>query len=951
MKKVIKHIFLLVFSLIILPEVFAVPAYPYPITIIQPDGSELTIKLHGDEYSSYKTTLDGYLLVNDEEGLYTYAKTDIDGKLVSAGIRAKNVESRSENDIKILSEIPNLDTYQKISVQKRQARIVANRASSPIQKAFPLTGQPKSLIILVNFSDLSFKISSPEVAYTNLLNEEGYATNGGTGSARDYFKDASNKAFIPQFDVVGPFTLPNPMTYYGENESDYDKNPRQLIIDACTLADKNNVDFAQYDTDNDGYVDNIFVYYAGYNEAENGPVNSIWPHRWTLANNNTKFDGKIVYDYACTSELRGSSGTNMCGIGTFCHEFGHVLGLVDYYATDGSTHHTLYTWNIMDAGPYLNYGRTPPTYSAYDRFFLDWLKPIELNSKQQVTLPALLDSNKAYIITQNGNHNLNGANPNPTEFITLENRQKTGWDAYLPGHGLLITRINFNASTWDANTPNNKQSLMGVDIIEADGIASDNSVSGDAFPGTTNRDSYEPTLRTGVNINKPITYIKETDGVISFRFMGGGDIPTTANIGTTSQFNTVYETPSATQTIKVFGNFLEDSLQLKFEDNNHFQMQLKNNTDGKWLKYIALAANDKMVDTTELVIRYNPTEPSFQYIHLDNLLISSQNAESNRILLAGKSSRPIYVVPPTANEAEKVSLGSFIANWNPVFDASGYYISVYSVSEGTLSKREGFNNGLISPPDWDINASFTTTSSNYSGDSIPAIQFTKTGNYIKTENYLYPATGFSYYVRSMADPNGKLVLEAWDDTKWNLIDNSTVNTTLNETKSFTFSKDLNYLQFKLSYTNTSGYVAIDDLTASFDKNINYIKQHEWTTATADTLTDLISNRTHFYKVKASDKTLDLANTIKYENITLFSNTIEVKTLEDSESKVLRSKIQADGSVQVILSTFNQPILVYNVIGQMIDEIIPTSNIMYITNLPKNQLLILKSGKQYAKIIL
>lgn len=951
MEKLIKYIFLLIFSLLIQPAVFAVPATPYPVKVIQPDGSELTIRLHGDEHFRYKTTLDGYLLVSDEGGMYTYAKTNVDGRLISSGIQAKNVENRNKNDIKKLSEIPNESTYQRIAVQNRQARISSNKESSTAQKAFPLNGKPKSLVILVNFSDLSFKTATPKDAFTNLLNKEGYTDNGGTGSARDYFRDASNKVFIPQFDVVGPFTLPNKMEFYGGNVSDSDKDPRQMVIDACNLADLSGVDFAQYDTDNDGYVDNIFVYYAGYNEAENGPANSIWPHRWGLANNNTRFDGKIISDYACTSELRGSTGTNMCGIGTFCHEFGHVLGLADYYATDDSKHQTLSTWNIMDAGPYLNLGRTPPTYSAFDRFFLGWLIPIELNSKQQVSLPPLLDSNKAYIITQNGNHNLNGANPNPKEFFTLENRQKTGWDAFLPGHGLLITLINYNSNTWEYNMPNNKSDAMGVDIIEADGIASDNTLHGDPFPGTSKRDYYEPVLRSGVNINKPITFIREVDGIITFRFMGGGRVPTTNYLGTLNQFNTVFETPSATQTIKVFGKYLEDSLQLKFENKTHFEMQLKNNTDGKWLKYIALAAKDSLVDTTEIVIRYNPTEPSFQDLHLDNLLVTSKNAEINKLLLIGKSSRPIYVIPPIANPAEKVTLGSFIASWNPVFDASGYYLSVYSISDGVSTKREGFNKGLNTPSGWDINASLLTTSANYSGDSVPAIQFTNTGNYIQTENYLVPVSGFSYFVRSMAEPNGRLLLEAWDETKWNVIDNSVVNSSLKETKSFTFNKNLNYLQFKLTYTNTSGYVAIDDMTASFDKNITYIKQNKWTKATSDTLIDLISNRYHYYKVRASDRKIDYTQTIKYENITSFSNTIEVKTLEDTTSRVLRSKIYADGSVQVILTTPYQPIMVYNVIGQVIAEIIPTSNIVNITNLPKNQLLILKSGKQLAKIIL
>ena len=143
----------------------------------------------------------------------------------------------------------------------------------------------------------------------------------------------------------------------------------------------------------------LFIYYAGYNEAEHGPANTIWPHRWavypaalypsgsnyagTVAS--VTFNGKRVFDYACTSELRGASGSNMCGVGTFCHEFGHVLGLPDYYDTTGSQN-TLNSWDIMDAGNYNNLGRTPPTYSVYDRFFLGYLIPEQESATANLTL-------------------------------------------------------------------------------------------------------------------------------------------------------------------------------------------------------------------------------------------------------------------------------------------------------------------------------------------------------------------------------------------------------------------------------------------------------------------------------------------------------------------------------------------------------------------------------------
>ena len=217
--------------------------------------------------------------------------------------------------------------------------------ATPLSSGFPKVGSPRSLVILVNFADKSFVVPDPKAAFSRLLNTEGYNENGGTGSARDYFRASSNGQFNPNFDVVGPYTLPNTMAYYGGNDSDdYDLRPADMVIHACSLANEF-VNFADYDIDNDGYVDNVFIYYAGFNEAEGANENTVWPHRWVVYSGNYTgskvFDGKTVYDYACTSELKGSSGSTMCGIGTFTHEFGHVIGLPDHYHTEDPNKNTL----------------------------------------------------------------------------------------------------------------------------------------------------------------------------------------------------------------------------------------------------------------------------------------------------------------------------------------------------------------------------------------------------------------------------------------------------------------------------------------------------------------------------------------------------------------------------------------------------------------------------------
>jgi hypothetical protein len=192
--------------------------------------------------------------------------------------------------------------------------------------------------------------------------------------------------------------------------------------------------------------------------------------------------------YACTSELSGNEleSSGMCGIGTFCHEFSHVLGLPDLYATNSSKHKTMGDWDILDYGPYNNEGRTPPSYSAYERFFMDWMTPEVINEDGNYKLEDLKISNKAYLISANNQHNLVGVNPDPKEFYLMEYRDTIGWDKFIPGNGMLVTKINFDESRWFDNIVNNNPSTMGVDIIEADGIQYGDAKPGDLFPGSAN---------------------------------------------------------------------------------------------------------------------------------------------------------------------------------------------------------------------------------------------------------------------------------------------------------------------------------------------------------------------------------------------------------------------------------------------------------------------------------
>jgi immune inhibitor A len=538
-RKIILLALIAIFCQMAFLPVYAVKAYPFPINISQPDGTQLTILLHGDEFHHYQTTEDGYLLKENIKGYLTYALVDAKGKAIESSFIARNINNRSGAEKLFLKST--LKAVQMPGIQRSLSVLQKSRMLAPastIQRVFPKTGSPRSLVILVNFSDTSFVTPDPQTAFTNLLNEPDYSVNGGTGSAKDYFQACSYGKFSPTFDVFGPVTLPNPMAYYGANDaSGNDVKAEYMIADACTAAHNTGLDFRQYDTDNDGVIDNVFVYYAGHNEAEGGSKNSIWPHRWSMSasgySGNVIFDGKTLDDYACTSELRGKSGSNMCGIGTFCHEFGHVLGLPDYYDTNGAQAHTLDSWDIMDYGAYNNIGRTPPTYSVYDRFFLGYLTPQQVSAASDLTLlpiyqgktqPANM-SKQAYLFSAT-THNLNGASPNPAEFFMVEYRKQTGWDTFLPAEGMCIWHIDYDQSIWDINTPNNytgssqtANSHMRVYLQPLSGSA--------ITPGTAfTSGSFTPRTWAGTDINRPLTSIMKTADSITFKLMGGAVVPT-----------------------------------------------------------------------------------------------------------------------------------------------------------------------------------------------------------------------------------------------------------------------------------------------------------------------------------------------------------------------------------------------------------------------------------------
>lgn len=520
-------------------NVYGIKSNPRPVTVVQPDGTTLTIRIHGDENFHYTTTVDGYLIRKDKDGFFKYERLDEKNKLrLLTSQRVSNVGKRSADEQKFLGQLVPvrkqmdlLMSFRKKDI-KRPEQILSRSVSAPrMVKSNAETKESEYLVILVNFKDKAMNFKNED--FTKWLNEPGYSVDGGTGSVKDYYRDNSMGQFIPNFVVVGPYTLAHEQTYYAANDESAggDVNPRDMVVEALTMAKADNpdMDFSQFDNDGDGYMDNVNVIYAGYSEASTGNADDMWPHSWTLGDQAFKIDGITCNNYSCSAELVGTSGVKMDGIGTFTHEFGHVLGLKDMYDTDDYTDGYGIdpgAYSLYASGSYNNDSRTPPCLMAFERMQMGWCSPVELKDAEDVTLKTVADNEARYIDCQPDRTPGTGF-----EWFVLENRQQTGWDKYIPAHGLLIYHYDYTDEMvekyWSINGPNNNAKHRCMYIVAADGIDDTNSRAGDTYPGRSGNTEFSPTSSpaainwNGDPVNVSVTNINESDGLVTFQVNGG----------------------------------------------------------------------------------------------------------------------------------------------------------------------------------------------------------------------------------------------------------------------------------------------------------------------------------------------------------------------------------------------------------------------------------------------
>ena len=405
-------------------------------------------------------------------------------------------------------------------------------------------GNRHQLVVLAAFADRQFKGNETATLeqWNKIFNTENYAEGSFRGSIHDYFYAQSYGKFNLTFDLVY-VTVGNSEKYrswdksYGDSRSD-DENSQYLVQDIMEqLKQKTDIDWSRYDWNGDGYVNQFLIVYPGKGMNDGGGRNSIWPHQWWMGEHLKDRQSGVYCDpiavtygqkqylvdcYCALSEL-GNAG-DYSSFGVICHEYTHCFGFPDFYYDDNSK--TPHDWDIMDHGYYYDRAYCPVSYSAHERWLMGWLTPTPLTSASSVTsMPALSDQPVAYIIRNEGYEQ---------EFYMVENRQKSGWDAQLPGSGLVVFHVDFDADTWTGvsgawpNPGTNDRYL----IFAANNTPYYSSNSGWPYPYSgnnelTNTSSPAATLNKANTdgtklMSKPITNIQVTSGLASFDFMGGG---------------------------------------------------------------------------------------------------------------------------------------------------------------------------------------------------------------------------------------------------------------------------------------------------------------------------------------------------------------------------------------------------------------------------------------------
>lgn len=513
MKKFLLSVFATLFMAM---PVFASKANSEPFTVKQSDGTELTVVLHGDEHFHWYSTLDGVILAR-AGGQFFVAQIANDGAIVATEQLAHNAQQRSESEASLAAK-QDLTLFNTPKAVARREAMRVQQMGRAGYNYFPHKGSPTAVVILAQFNDTKFYLPDPVKSFEqyfngDIQNDFGNGENRNHGSVKKYFTDMSDRQFTPNFKIVGPVMLPKSMEYYGANSTggSKDVNYRQFVKDACAEASKQqSFDNAEFDSDKDGCVDLVAIIFAGFGE-NNDPTNenTLWAK--TSLQDFGSYNGKSVKTAMMISELNakksllGSGGSystpQINGVGVFCHEMSHTMGLPDFYSTTSPANEKdnqeLEYWSLMDGGENVFNGYYPVAYTAFERKHMGWSDYVEMEDGKTYSLTTADKGGRGHVYY----------NPNTlaagrvSDYFVFENIQNTGWNSKLPGHGLIAYRVSMRISDMQYNTPlNNIVGDPGFTIVPADGCllniyntagsnserqdAYKNSMAADPFPGT-----------------------------------------------------------------------------------------------------------------------------------------------------------------------------------------------------------------------------------------------------------------------------------------------------------------------------------------------------------------------------------------------------------------------------------------------------------------------------------
>ncbi len=946
MNKYIKHIFagLVLAGSIQTSVLYAIPADPSPRVETLPDGTTITVCLCGDETFHYYMTEDGFPLIQDEQGFFYYAQLS-GQELVRTSMRAQEAGKRTTTEKQFLQSLNKGQTVKRLSAQWKEARQKSPLIKAIGESAYPTTGEQQALAILVQFPKIgengnavSFTIPNPRQTIDNMLNQEGFSEHNATGSVYDYYYDNSGGKFKLHFDVYGPVTLNNDISFYGARDED----AWQMVVEACQQLD-DEIDFTQYDRDKDGMIDNVYIFYAGEGEATGGASYTIWQHASDvelLAGRQFPFDGVRLNHYACSNEIRRVTDpvaqekkNELEGIGTVCHEFTHVLGFPDLYDTENQISFTPGAWSIMDAGSHNNTAHTPPYYTAYERFCLGWLELEELSEPADIILEDI-SKNQAYRIST----------VNENEFFVLENRQLKDWDLYIPGHGMLVWHITYDETAWSRNEVNTNPDFQRIDIVEADNEPTYGSRQGDAFPGTANvtefTDDTQPSMMTLDGLHRtevPITDIVERNGFIQFKVKGGKP--------TLSPVTTLPATDVTPISFVAHWGAHAEATAYKL-DVYRIGQQGNEYVEG----YQA-----RLVEDTQCAVTGLQPETTYYY-RVKAVDGNNESAHSTPVEVTTEVATFEYIAP-SALAATDITGNSFVAHWESLAGAQSYKLDLFKKVKGIADTLKVDFTDKKLPEGWRTDCQMFLGTNGYYGEALPSLSMTTDYNYIESPVLKENIRGISFWYRLRNNPSGnnQIVLSGWVNDEWVEFDVFTLDSSIKTAQIATWSDTdtnskipANCKAIRITFRLLGkGALAIDDICLAYNDKFSTEVIPDWGqkpvgTGTSYKVTGLTPSTTYYYTVRGVDG----------DKTTIPSNEIAVTTTDDSAIDAVQTHsahCYVNGRVLTVTSheTNLQPIALYDLQGRIIAVSEPAQSVSF--ELPAEGCYLVKVGNEVYKV--